>query len=754
VEGMSRGQREALQQLKSLKRISINGSPFLRLEEWDEKSPREILFVRIAIDCSQETPGPGGEELEDIEEVILGIPRSFPDLHPIALFPHPRFARLPHVQWGHWLCLYLARRDWVPASGMYGYINRLTDWFLRASKGTLYEVGQPLHPPLAYASEAAGCVVVYKDLPPGLVNGLAVIVQRSDNRADVVQWIDERSPQMEPFSHFSGTLGFGLVRVLPKPLAFEFPDTLGELYEALTNQGVQVEDLLAGLAWVARTNKLHKGGPIPLYALIGAPMRGTAGSSQREIHLAAWRMTELEAFASVMLAEDEWSTGIAELQQLLKDVPLSWTRVYEHRPQITSPRDEGRPTEWLRGKNVLLLGCGAIGSRVAEHCARGGVARLTLSDGGVVSPGLLSRQSFTDFDIGEKKVKALGSYLSDIRPGLSIDAVAGEIILDILKDSSALDGIHLVVDATADLSVASALERLRWTDPFHRPAMLTLGVGRDCERGLAALALPASTGAGVDMLNRFSGAAEQDFYTDFFAPSDPDELVQAEMGCERTFAGGDTDVAALTAQLFGWALEKLRDCDIGQVVAPKSLLTVRLHALDKPGQACLEWPNDLLVLDEDYEIRLDQRALARMRAEAMKTAQGHGRTVETGGILIGRFDDACRVLWVVEAHCPPPDSEHAAGRFVLGSAEVKELVAERRHASRGHLYQIGMWHTHPSGFAGPSPIDIQAMKRLLDPRADAPRRALLLILGNGAEPGQWECWLDGSGSPGIYAHIF
>jgi integrative and conjugative element protein (TIGR02256 family) len=629
-------------------------------------------------------------------------------------------------------------------------------WFLRATKGTLQEQGQPLHPPVAHASEEAGRVIVYKNLPAGLERGLAVMVQREERRADVVEWVDQRDLRAKSFTHFTGKYGFGLIRVLPKPLAFEFPDTLGELYGALAEQHIPVEDLLNDLSWVAQVNDRQPGGPIPLYSLIGAPMRGIAGSSHPEIHLAAWRMTRLEALAGILLARDQWPTEAAGLREALASVPLSWARVYEHRPQVTRPRDEGRPTQWLRGKSVLLLGCGAIGSRVGEHCARGGVARLTLADAGVVSPGLLSRQPY-DWNIGEQKADALRRRLSAIRPDVSVDAVTGEILLTVLKDSSALNGHDLIVDATANPGVFSALERLRWMDPRCRPAILTLGVGRTCERGLAALALPASTGAGVDILDRFAGEAEADFYTDFFVPPDPDDLVQAEIGCARTYAGGDTDVAAITAHLFGWALERLQRLKNGQVAEPKSAFTVRLHSLGDGGQACLNWPNDLPVLDEDYgyEIRLRPEALAGMCAEAMTTAQAHGDAIETGGILIGRFDDACRVLWVAEAHGPPPDSERAAHRFVLSGTGVTELVAERRRASRGHLYQIGMWHSHPYGRAGPSSTDLLAMKRLLKSGRGVSRRALLLVVGNaGAEPGQWQRWLDGSGRPGIYARIF
>lgn len=65
----------------------------------------------------------------------------------------------------------------------------------------------------------------------------------------------------------------------------------------------------------------------------------------------------------------------------------------------------------LRGKRVLLVGCGAIGSFVAAELARSGVGELTLVDGDVLEPGnsvrwLLGRSSW-----GWPKAEALAGFL-------------------------------------------------------------------------------------------------------------------------------------------------------------------------------------------------------------------------------------------------------------------------------------------------------------------------------------------------------
>ena len=83
-------------------------------------------------------------------------------------------------------------------------------------------------------------------------------------------------------------------------------------------------------------------------------------------------------------------------------------KVYENRPEVTRRRDDNTASTWLQDKRVLILGCGALGAPIAEHCVRAGVTALTVADYGSVSPGILVRQPFADADIG-RATKAIAS---------------------------------------------------------------------------------------------------------------------------------------------------------------------------------------------------------------------------------------------------------------------------------------------------------------------------------------------------------
>ena len=72
---------------------------------------------------------------------------------------------------------------------------------------------------------------------------------------------------------------------------------------------------------------------------------------------------------------------------------------------------------------VHIIGCGSVGSTVAENLARCGVTRMTLWDFDKVEAHNIVNQMFTATDIGHPKVEALKRILVDINPEIEDDLV-------------------------------------------------------------------------------------------------------------------------------------------------------------------------------------------------------------------------------------------------------------------------------------------------------------------------------------------
>jgi adenylyltransferase/sulfurtransferase len=109
--------------------------------------------------------------------------------------------------------------------------------------------------------------------------------------------------------------------------------------------------------------------------------------------------------------------------------------------------DEGQ--ERLLNSRVTLVGCGALGSHVAQHLARAGVGFIRLCDRDFVELDNLQRQVLYDEDDVSAhlpKVIAARQRLARINSGLEIDAR----IVDVTASQvlSLIDDVDLVIDGT------------------------------------------------------------------------------------------------------------------------------------------------------------------------------------------------------------------------------------------------------------------------------------------------------------------
>lgn len=72
-------------------------------------------------------------------------------------------------------------------------------------------------------------------------------------------------------------------------------------------------------------------------------------------------------------------------------------------------------------KRIHLIGCGSVGSTLAELLVRFGLSKITLYDFDEVKPHNLANQMFTQADVGKLKVEAVAERLLAINPMIKKD---------------------------------------------------------------------------------------------------------------------------------------------------------------------------------------------------------------------------------------------------------------------------------------------------------------------------------------------
>lgn len=106
--------------------------------------------------------------------------------------------------------------------------------------------------------------------------------------------------------------------------------------------------------------------------------------------------------------------------------------------------------EILLESKVAVVGCGALGTTVANNLARAGVGELLIIDRDLVELNNLQRQNlFDEDDVGTPKVIAAARKLEKINSGIRIDYQLKD--LNHTNIERIIDGYRLVVDATDNI---------------------------------------------------------------------------------------------------------------------------------------------------------------------------------------------------------------------------------------------------------------------------------------------------------------
>jgi len=765
---LSEGQLEAVRALRSIARVS-DGALTVDL---DYEQLDGDLTVRVYLSSASLVLPGQDTDLEDWEPIDIVIPESFPYRSPIA-WAGRNLPELPHQARGSGFCVRVEDNDWDPAAGMPGFVRAVIDAYQHIALGTLHGHLQAWRPMVHYPG--TGCAVIKADLPaadragPAASVRWAVGTQVNDNRIDIVDWLyvsDHARAAADFPDVLAGKLALIEARtraaflvpaiVLTTPIALEYFEVWRDLLRALLEQGVDVDTFLVDIARAATINQPGSGareGAVVLFRVAADTDLATteaAAATGQDARFAAARLTQDDV--GLLLGLYAAKGGADDPDQMVQKflaAAVHWVQVYDGRPESVLSRAGGRPATKLAGAGVLLLGCGGLGAQIAEHCVRSGATRLHIVDSGRVSPGVLSRQPYEDADIGEFKAEVLAARLARIRPENEVTASVADIVSADIFGESQLSRYDLIIDATANRSVAAKIERSRRDKRDPWPTLITVAISRQATHGAAGVTPRGTVGAGVDLLRRLGlrtcmSTALGDVYAAFFPAQAEGRSFRPDPSCsDTTFIGSTTDTSALAAQLLDSALARLDPPGVnGAGRARRSVSIVRLGSGDelKAARVVLDLPPDHVVTDHEhgYEVRIEQTAMEAMRDHARASVNGRAPGAgHTGGLLLGQFDSTCRIAWVSQVTGLPEGSTATPLNVTLDTGEVRDFLADRGSRSGGMLALVGFWHTHLGDSAAPSETDRATMRDLVTSPGWRPASALLLVLGVPAgDPGQ------------------
>ncbi|MEX2983960.1 ThiF family adenylyltransferase [Streptomyces sp. C36] len=541
-------QRQLLDQLTAL---AAAHRPDLRVTGRPRTGADGLVRVPISVRTNDMPHAPGGLLLGEAEDFILGLPAA-PTIPPPIQTTHTRFAGTAHVLQGNRLCLYLdPAREWDPTAGIAPVMNRLWQWLTDAAAGNFDPDTALYHPVggILHYTPGAPTVVVREPVPHRTATGW--LTRRTADRLDLT------SSPADEHSHRTPVLP---VNALP----------LG------------AGSTLAELMTVIDSATPHASGPAPkpdapssalLTALAASALRGLDGTAQHFVlavrhpttptappFLLAGRLQPQAGDALRHLARRRTPSRLGSLPDELRHARIEWCYLSDERPETTTRRDTRRPVHALHGAHVHIWGCGGIGSWAAELVTRAGASRLTLSDAGRITGGLLVRQNYTEEHIGMTKATALAPRLRAIRDDITIDIADPPPAPALLE---AADHADLIIDATVSITAGRFLDLLAQRP--HRKAVLAQMATDSLTASLGILTIAApGTQASLSAIDHVAGGhvladpSLEPYHPLWTEPAPGDEL-RPTRGCSiPTFHGSAADLMATTATLITLLSNQMR----------------------------------------------------------------------------------------------------------------------------------------------------------------------------------------------------
>ena len=263
--------------------------------------------------------------------------------------------------------------------------------------------------------------------------------------------------------------------------------TWGEMREAFDQMGLDFDSVLAPLVdelrpWEGRRRRRRRRLVMPTrIGLIGFPIPAIVGGPATVMHWQALRLPSLIE-ASGKGLPDLRPTGANLWRVDKREVfggpkAIVWLKSENWHIEQASSRGALAPA--ARGRRVLLIGTGALGSLLGEALVRLGVEDVTVLDHDRFYGGNLARHTLTADDVEDRKAPAVMSRLSAARPTARISGGPEGFPAMTDEGVAAATACDVVVDTTGSDEVIDALSRHDWG---RRMTFFSVALSADAEK--------------------------------------------------------------------------------------------------------------------------------------------------------------------------------------------------------------------------------------------------------------------------------
>ncbi|TDD68064.1 ThiF family adenylyltransferase [Jiangella aurantiaca] len=513
----------------------------------------KLMHLRMRVHTADIERVDGGLRLRDHEEFQVTVGQS--DIVPPRVeVDHLRFLDHAHVLQGTRLCLYLdPSREWDPADGFGGLVDRLIEWLGDAAAGrfdaqtALYHaVGGVLH-----ETDGSPSVVVRGSLPAGRLVRNGWLIERTPFRYDLTldrnraagSTVAEHVPVMRLDAALplgAGSTLLTLLNVIEDPYA-GYPAPC----EAFTKVR-WLTGLAAPFLTAAGASAIRKPDGTAQRIVIAVP-HPTGGAPH--LLVASLPAPAADRLRAIARASAKRSSIISiDPAKIESGTDVEWLHVSDERPEVTTRRDSTRPVSAFADKTVHVWGCGGLGSWVAEYVVRAGAKKVVLCDPGRVTGGLLVRQNFTEADVGDSKAEALAVRMRAISDTVEVTARDAN-----MPEPSDWTDVDLVIDATISVAIGRVLDGAAAT--AERPVLAQMACDvRSGSQGILTVSMPPESSGCLTIDQQAGHVVKADgtlepFHELWGSETDTNEVIPTRGCSPPTFHGSAADLSGVAGSL-------------------------------------------------------------------------------------------------------------------------------------------------------------------------------------------------------------
>lgn len=682
------------------------------------------LAETVVFDVDVERPQHPANDIRKKERIaVTFVPSDSTTPEVLALrddFPRVTHTNLRPTEFPRSLCLYDQPWDqivirWTPT----GFIERIRLWLAETAKGTLHQDDQPLEPMLL----GSGYRIV---LPAKFFEGdshesfeelkVVLATDREDCRVLLAQK-GKGAPGL-PFlalSFIANPQMHGVIR--------HAPQTLRELNEFLQPAGVPIVDrLYEKLEDWNKRELLDK----KILFVVAFPLTRNGQETIESTDLWVFMTTSSVAEVGVAIGLWEKTGGHGLGRPIIRDPGADGRTIALDilSPQFDLSRNAAASASGYTAdiRQSVAIGAGALGSQVLRLLAQSGFGSWCVIDKDVLLPHNVSRHVLNNRAVGFPKALPLAaelrSFYDEEGPLKWFDA--DFLNPDDNKEKIAEEMAHaeFLLDLAASIPVSRHLAH-DVESTARRVAAFLNPRGTD----LVLLAEDAGRTVGLDCLEMqyYRAICEIAGLEQHLAP--PEGRIRYARSCRDISSTIPNHSVALHAAIAAKAVRQAVEGENAEIriwTSDPETLDVRHIRVPTSTVQRNRMGDWTLIVDDKLTARIAELRVGKLPKE-------------TGGVLIGAYDLARRIVYVVDTIPSPPDSEEWPTLYIRGKRGLKPQVDRIQELTDGQLEYVGEWHSHPDNCPClPSEDDLKVFSWLTKNMDDAGLPALMGIAGQDA----------------------